>query len=188
MSLCTEETQARLTTCKITIAVSDTHPLIKLTNTIDWQHLIDLVLPDLKNSTTKSKWFTRRKLNTMLSIRFSVAKLLSKIGIVLTIPKSKNFAQFLLDLNVQEVALQKINRKYIDPSDNPLSPERLEEPVNRRSGIEGIIGHLKRHWQMGRSRMKSDRTTESSGYCAMLGFNLSQLIRNLSSEVVKKAA
>ncbi len=69
-----------------------------------------------------------------------------------------------------------------------LPPERLEELVNRRSGIEGIIGHLKRRWQMGRSRMKSDHTTESSGYCAMLGFNLSQLMRNLNGEVVKKVA
>jgi transposase, IS5 family len=101
---------------------------------------------------------------------------------------SKDNEQFLLDLKIPEVALQKINRKYNDPPDNPLSPERLEELVNRRSGIEGIIGHLKRRWQMGRSRMKSDRTTESSGYCAMLGFNLSQLMRNLNGEVVKKAA
>jgi len=100
----------------------------------------------------------------------------------------KDNEQFLLDLKVKEVALQKINRKYNDPPNNPLSPERLEELVNRRSGIEGIIGHLKRRWQMGRSRMKSDRTTESSGYCAMLGFNLSQLMRNLNGEVVKKAA
>jgi hypothetical protein len=101
---------------------------------------------------------------------------------------SKDNERFLLDLKVKEVALQKINRKYNDPPDNPLPPERLELLVNRRSGIEGIIGHLKRRWQMGRSRMKSDRTTESSGYCAMLGFNLSQLIRNLNGEVVKKAA
>lgn len=100
----------------------------------------------------------------------------------------KDNEQFLLDLKVSEVALQKINRKYNDPPSNPLLPERLEQLANRCSGIEGIIGHLKRRWQMGRSRMKSDRTTESSGYCAMLGFNLSQLMRNLSGEVVKKAA
>jgi len=35
---------------------------------------------------------------------------------------------------------------------------------NRRAEIEPLIGHLKRGWQMGRSRMKSDKTTESSGY------------------------
>jgi hypothetical protein len=38
------------------------------------------------------------------------------------------------------------------------------------------------------SRMKSDRTTESSGYCSMLGFNLAQLTRFLTGEAVKKAA
>ena len=101
---------------------------------------------------------------------------------------SKDNEQFLLDLKVTEVALQKINRKYNDPPDNPLPPERLLELINRRSGIEGIIGHLKRRFQMGRSRMKSDRTTESSGYCAMLGFNLHQLMRNLTGEALKKVA
>jgi len=101
---------------------------------------------------------------------------------------TKDNEQFLLDLKVPEVALQKINRKYNDPPDNPLSPERLEELINRRSGIEGVIGHLKRRFQMGRSRMKSDRTTESSGYCSMLGFNLAQLTRFLTGEALKKAA
>jgi hypothetical protein len=99
----------------------------------------------------------------------------------------KDNEQFLLDLKIKEVALQKINRKYNDPPDNPLPPERLEELINRRSGIEGIIGHLKRRFQMGRSRMKSDRTTESSGYCSMLGFNLCQLTRHLSGEAIKRA-
>ncbi len=101
---------------------------------------------------------------------------------------SKDNEQFLLDLKVPEVALQKINRKYNDPPDNPLPPERLEELINRRSGIEGVIGHLKNRFQMGRSRMKSDRTTESSGYCSMLGFNLAQLTRFLTGEALKKAA
>jgi len=37
---------------------------------------------------------------------------------------------------------------------------------------------------MGRSRMKSDTTTEASGYCAMLGFNMKQLMRYLTGDVV----
>ncbi|RDI40055.1 hypothetical protein C8D86_1245 [Aquicella lusitana] len=36
--------------------------------------------------------------------------------------------------------------------------------------------------------MKSDRSTGSLDYCALLGFNLSRLMRNLNGEVVKKAA
>ncbi len=101
---------------------------------------------------------------------------------------SKDNEKFLLDLKIHEVALQRPQRKLNNAPNNPLPPERLEQLVNRRSGIEGIIGHLKRRWQMGRSRMKSDRTTESSGYCAMLGFNLHQLMRNLSGAVKPKAA
>jgi IS5 family transposase len=55
---------------------------------------------------------------------------------------------------------------------------------DRRAGIEPLIGHLKRGWQMGRSRIKSDKTTESSGYCAIIGFNLRQMVRYLRGEVV----
>lgn len=81
---------------------------------------------------------------------------------------SKYNEQFLLDLKVPEVALQKINRKYNDPPDNTLPLERLEKLINRRSGLEG------RHhrppetsFSEGRSRMKSDWTTKSSSYCSM---------------------
>ena len=59
-----------------------------------------------------------------------------------------------------------------------LFKEREEELINRRSGIEPLIGHLKQGWQMGRSRMKSDKTIEASGYAAVLGFNMRQLIRH----------
>jgi transposase, IS5 family len=37
---------------------------------------------------------------------------------------------------------------------------------------------------MGRSRMKSDKTTEASGYASMIGFNLRQMMRYLTEEVV----
>ncbi|HBD7101984.1 TPA: hypothetical protein ACT96X_001407 [Legionella pneumophila] len=55
--------------------------------------------------------------------------------------------------------------------------EREEELVNRRSGIEPLIGHAKHGGQLGRSRMKSDKGIESSGYTAVLGFNMRQLIK-----------
>lgn len=94
---------------------------------------------------------------------------------------AKDNEKFALDLKIKDVAVQKPNRKLIDPPDNPITPERLQELINRRSGIEPIIGHLKRRWQMGRSRMKLDRTTESSGFTAMLGWNLHQLMRCLAA-------
>ena len=53
------------------------------------------------------------------------------------------------------------------------------ELINRRAGIEPLIGHTKQGGQLGRSRMKYDRTIESSGYAAVLGFNGRQLIRYL---------
>ncbi len=37
---------------------------------------------------------------------------------------------------------------------------------------------------MGRTRIKSDKTTESSGYASMLGFNLRQMMRYLTGQAV----
>lgn len=85
---------------------------------------------------------------------------------------SKANEKFLLDFKIEDVALQRPIRKFTNAPPNPITPERLEALAHRRSGIEPIISHLKRLWQMGRSRMKLDRSTESSGFCAMLGFNL----------------
>ena len=58
-----------------------------------------------------------------------------------------------------------------------LSKEREEGLLNRRSGIEPLIGHVKHGGQLGRSRMKSDKVIEASGYTAVLGFNMRQLIK-----------
>ncbi|STO91754.1 transposase [Fluoribacter dumoffii] len=54
---------------------------------------------------------------------------------------------------------------------------------NRRAGIEPLIAHTKQGGQLGRSRMKSDETTKSAGYAAVLGFNLRQLMRYITGEV-----
>lgn len=63
-----------------------------------------------------------------------------------------------------------------------LSDEEKEQLSNRRAGIEPLIGHTKQGGQLGRSRMKNDRNIESSGYAAVLGFNLRQTIRALISK------
>jgi hypothetical protein len=51
--------------------------------------------------------------------------------------------------------------------------------VNRRSGIEPLIGHAQHGGQLGRSRMKQDETTMAAGYSAVGGFNLRQRVRHL---------
>jgi hypothetical protein len=50
----------------------------------------------------------------------------------------------------------------------------------RRAGIEPLIQHVK-SFGLGRSRMKSDETALASGYRAVMGFNLHQLIRHMQS-------
>jgi hypothetical protein len=45
----------------VTIEVSPTHPLIQLAQVIPWQALADMVLPDLKRTTPKGKWWLGRK-------------------------------------------------------------------------------------------------------------------------------
>lgn len=59
----------------------------------------------------------------------------------------------------------------------PMSGIRENELVDRRAGIEPLIGHAKNKSQLGRSRMKNDKTTEASGFASILGFNLRQIIR-----------
>lgn len=59
----------------------------------------------------------------------------------------------------------------------PLPLYREHELINRRAGIEPLIGHAKQKGQLGRSRMKSDKSIEASGYASILGFNLRQMIR-----------
>jgi transposase, IS5 family len=57
--------------------------------------------------------------------------------------------------------------------------------VNRRSGIEPLIGHAKQDGQLGQSRMKTDETTLAAGYGAIGGFNLRQLRRHLLGKDIK---
>ena len=72
------------------------------------------------------------------------------------------------------------------PRASPTKEEfaRQADLANRRAGIEPLIGHAKHGGQLGKSRMKYDKTTESSGYCAILGFNGRQLIRYLKGAAV----
>jgi hypothetical protein len=85
--------------------------------------------------------------------------------------------KFLQEKNIKEIGLQrpcnvKTNLK------NDLSVEKIKQLNNRRSGIEPLIGHAKQRGQLGKSRMKSDETIESSAYTSILSFNLHQLLRH----------
>ncbi len=90
---------------------------------------------------------------------------------------SKDNEKFLQQATANSLGLQKPG----DQSTN-LSEETLNQKIalaNRRAGIEALIGHAKQGGQLGKSRMKYDKTTESAGYAAILGFNGRQLIRYL---------
>lgn len=61
-------------------------------------------------------------------------------------------------------------------------PEESVRPLrNRRAGIKPLIGHAKA-FGLGKSKMKSDQTTLASGYRAVMGFNLHQLLRHLAAQ------
>lgn len=59
-------------------------------------------------------------------------------------------------------------------------PEISQALKRRRAGIEPLIQHAK-SFGLGRSRMKSDVTALASGYRAVMGFNLHQLMRHMQS-------
>lgn len=50
------------------VEVSLAHPLIKLMNALDWVELEKLILPDLKRSTSKLKWWLGRKLKVRIHL------------------------------------------------------------------------------------------------------------------------
>ena len=94
---------------------------------------------------------------------------------------SKNNEQFLKNETNSAIGLQKPGVQA------QLSEEEQNNATilaNRRAGIEPLIGHAKHGGQLGRSRMKHDRTTESAGYAAVLGFNGRQLVRYLKGAAV----
>lgn len=96
--------------------------------------------------------------------------------------------------NVGHVQKKKVSKVGIQQPSNigntitHLSPEDEEQLYNRRSGIEPLIGHAKQGGQLGRSRMKSDSTIESSGYTSILSFNLRQTIKAITKEKLDKVA
>lgn len=95
---------------------------------------------------------------------------------------SKNNVSLLEHETLEASGLQKPG----SPRASPTKKESAKQAdlVNRRTGIEPLIGHVKHGGQLGKSRMRYDRTTESSGYCAVLGFNGRQLIRYLKGAAV----
>lgn len=88
---------------------------------------------------------------------------------------SKENEKYLVEKEI-EVGIQRPANIKKAPL-KPLTKEREEALINRRSGIEPLIGHLKQGGQLGRSRMKSDRAIECSGYTSVAGFNMRQIIR-----------
>jgi transposase, IS5 family len=92
--------------------------------------------------------------------------------------------QLLLEAGVKEIGITRPCKIKKEKLHDEATIERLQ---NRRSGIEPIIGHIKHKGQLGRSRMKSDRTTLASGYSAVLGFNLRQMVRYQAEKMAKVA-
>ncbi len=88
---------------------------------------------------------------------------------------SKKNQKIFKEAHVKEIGLQKPGKR------NQIESEIVSENlINRRAGIEPLIGHAKQKGQLGKSRMKYDKSTKSAGYAAILGFNARQLIRYLN--------
>ena len=100
---------------------------------------------------------------------------------------SKAHEKYLQAKGVTEIGIQRPNNIKTPPIKS-ISKEREEALANRRSGIEPLIGHVKQGGQLGRSRMKSDKGIECSGYTAVLGFNMRQFIKGQKPPNQKKAA
>ena len=49
--------------CDINIGIKSNHPLVQLANVLCWNKLLDLILPDLKETTAKGQWWLGRPLH-----------------------------------------------------------------------------------------------------------------------------
>jgi len=93
--------------------------------------------------------------------------------------------KLLKEKGVESIYLPRPERTLSAPVPT-ISSEKRKQLHNRRAGIEPLIAHTKQGGQLGKSRMKSDSSTKSAGYCAVLGFNLRQLARYLTGEIYLK--
>lgn len=95
--------------------------------------------------------------------------------------------KIMTEYGVKDIGIQRPgNVKRRRPRD--LSKYRENQLIDRRAGVEPLIGHAKNRSQLGRSRMKSDRTIEASGFSSVLGFNLRQMIRCKMGKNQREAA
>ena len=68
MSICFSGLDTPCCVQPVTIDVSSAHPLIQLAQVIPWQALADMVLPDLKCTTAKGKWWLGRQLTLRIHL------------------------------------------------------------------------------------------------------------------------
>jgi hypothetical protein len=99
---------------------------------------------------------------------------------------SKENKDLLIAKNIVEIGLQQPRHSGSLPPD--IREELKTKLVNRRAGIEPLIGHCKHRGQLGQSRMKSDKTTLSASYSSVFSFNLRQITRNLMGKTTPQAA
>lgn len=77
MSLCHEGLGAQVTSISVRVFVNALELLLRLANTLDWQHLAELALPDLQQ-TAKGCWWLGRKLNVRTHLGVLVLQSLLK--------------------------------------------------------------------------------------------------------------
>jgi IS5 family transposase len=68
MSICSSGLDVPCCGQPVTIEVAPTHPLLQLAQVIPWPTLAALVLPDLKQTTAKGKWWLGRKLKLRIHL------------------------------------------------------------------------------------------------------------------------
>src|ERR1700722_12736369 len=67
MSICQSGIDSKIQPGKILVAITASHPLIKLGQALPWQAMLDLILPDLKK-TKSGYWWLGRKLKVRIHL------------------------------------------------------------------------------------------------------------------------
>ena len=68
MSICDMGIKDKVQGGKLTISITAGHPLVLLAKALPWEQMYTLILPDLKNTTTKKQWWRGRKLKVRIHL------------------------------------------------------------------------------------------------------------------------
>ena len=81
MSICQSGVSCKVQAGMVQVLVTEQHPLIRLSQSLPWQTLVDTVLPDLKK-TKKGHWWLGRRLKVRIHLGVYLLQQIDKLNMM----------------------------------------------------------------------------------------------------------